>query len=157
MTRIRTSQVALVLALGLSGVACTSAPPIDPSQVNAAAIAAVDARIRGTWVLQTYNPSTPLEPMLAALLGFQLGQMTVTFDGQRAVATSPGVHTVRTYRVLVAQGDQFQILLSDEQGIPYQAAGLFTDDNTVHFQSYTAPWKGNGSLRRTAGPTAAAF
>lgn len=152
MTRTRRSPLALALALALANAACTSAPPIDPSRYNAAAVAATEVRIRGTWVLQTYNPATPLEPMLAALLGFQLGQMVITFDGQRAVATSPGVHTERTYRVLQAQGDQFQIALMDEQGVSYQAAGLFVGDNEVRFQSYTAPWKGNGSLRRSSGP-----
>lgn len=152
----RVRSFALVVAVALPTAACTSAPPIDPSQRNAAAIAAIDVRIRGTWVLQSYNPATPLEPMLAALLGFQIGQMVVTFDGQKAVARSPGVNTVRTYRVLGAQGDQFQIALFDEQGVSYQAAGLFTDNDTVRFQSYTAPWKGNGSLRRGAanGPMA---
>lgn len=152
MIRNRALWLTLVGALALSGAACTNAPPIDPSKVNAASIAAIDVRLRGTWVLQSYNPATPLEPMLAALLGFQLGQMVVTFDGQRAVATSPGVHTERTYRVLQAQGDQFQIALMDEQGVSYQAAGLFMGENDVRFQSYTAPWKGNGALRRSSGP-----
>ncbi len=152
MATNRVCLLGLVAALTLSGAACTNAPPIDPSQVNAVAIASVDARLRGTWVLQSYNPATPLEPMLAALLGFQIGQMVITFDGQRAVATSPGIRTERTYRVLVAQGDQFQVALSDEQGISYQAAALFVGDNDIRFQSYTSPWKGNGTLRRSAGP-----
>ncbi len=151
MAGIRTSTLALVAAVALTGAACTNAPPIDPSQVNAVAVAAIDARVRGTWVLQTYNPATPLEPMLAALLGFTLGQMVVTFDGQRAVATSPGVRAERTYRILQAQGDQFQILLADEQGISYQAAALFVDENNIRFQSYTSPWKGNGTLHRGGG------
>lgn len=151
MLASRLRSLVLLAAIAASGAACTNAPPIDPSQRNAVAIAAIDVRIRGTWVLSAYTPETPLEPVLAAMLGFQVGSMQITFDGQRASTNSGGVQATRTYKVIGAQGDQFQIALSDDSGVVYQAAGVFMSDNEIRFRSYTMPWKGSGSLKRPSG------
>ncbi|MFO0592084.1 MAG: hypothetical protein U0441_31360 [Polyangiaceae bacterium] len=150
----RARVFALLAFVALAGVSCNNAPPLDPSQRNAVAIAAIDVRIRGTWVLTAYTPETPLEPVLAAMLGFSVGNMVITFDGQRASTNSAGVQATRGYKVIGAQGDQFQIVLLDDQNVAYQAAGLFVGDDEIRFRSYTMPWQGSGSLKRQgAAPT----
>lgn len=135
------------LAVPLSG--CKNGPAADPAAERARAIAAVDVRLRGAWILQNFTPETQMEPMLAAMLAFQFGQMVIKLDGRNAVADSPGLHVQRGYTITDVQGDQFQIATFDEQGVSYQGSCLFVGDNDLRFRCITAPWKGSGALRRT--------
>jgi hypothetical protein len=156
MLRSRCCSFAIAAALGALGVlgsGCKDGPAESPADFKARAVAAVDARLRGAWVLQTFKPETQLEPILVPMLEFQFGQLVVKLDGQHLVADSPGLHVERTYRILDAQGDQFELVLFDEQGVSYPGTALFVDDNDIRFRSNTTRWKGEGMLRRTAMPT----
>lgn len=146
----RTCSVALAAALTVLGGGCKSAPPVDPVAAQARAVAVADVRLRGAWVLQGFTPDTALEPMLVPMLQFQFGQMVVKLDGQHAVADSPGLHLERMYRITNVQGDQFELVTFDEQGVSYQVNALFLGDNDLRFRSTTMPWKGVGTLRRSA-------
>src|SRR5689334_22945452 len=83
------------LELGCSGGKEARSPEAEAQ----AAIASVDSRIRGAWVLQSFVPEEPLEPMLNAMLQFQFGRLVVRLDGKRLVAESPGIHVERTYQI----------------------------------------------------------
>ena len=139
----------LAAALALVAAGCKSAPPVDPAVAKARAIAAADVRLRGAWLLQSFTPDAPLEPMLAAMLAAQFGRMVVQLDGKNAVADSGRLHIERTYRITDGQGDQFQLVLIDDQGVSYDAAGLFVGNDEVRFRSTTTRWKGVGTFRRT--------
>ena len=141
---------ALAAALVWLGSGCKNGFATDPAEARARAISAVDVRLRGSWVLQTFVPETTLEPMLAAMLQFQFGQMVIRLDGQRAYADSPGLHVTRGYRITDVQGDQFELVTFDDQGVAYNATCVFVGDNDLRFHSTTAPWKGTGALRRNA-------
>ncbi len=145
----RRSAFVIAAALTVLGAGCKGTPPVDPVAAKVRDVAATDLRLRGSWMLQTFTPDTPLEPMLAAMLAFQFGQMVVRFDGQRAFADSPGVHVQRGYRITEVEGDQFKLAAFDDQGVSYQVNALFVGDADLRFRSTTMPWKGEGHLRRT--------
>src|SRR5262245_34401802 len=113
MLTARRCSLALAAALTVLGSGCKTGPAADPAEARARAIAAADVRLRGAWLLQNFTPDTPLEPMLAAMLAFQFGQMVVQLDGRNAVADSPGLHVQRGYRITEVQGDQFQLVVFD--------------------------------------------
>jgi hypothetical protein len=152
MLRRRSFSLALAAALAVLGAGCSNGPAATPVDQKARAVAAVDVRLRGAWILQGFTPETALEPMLVPMLQFQFGQMVIKLDGKNMVADSPGLHIERTYQITDAQGDQFQLLTFDEQGVSYPANGIFVGDNDIRFRSTTTRWKGEGTLQRTAMP-----
>jgi len=156
MLTSRCCTFALAAALTVPGAGCKSGPPVDPVAQQARAVAAVDVRLRGAWVLQGFTPDTPLEPMLVPMLQFQFGQMVIQLDGQRAVADSPGLHVDRMYRIKEVQGDQFELVTFDDQGVSYEVNAMFMGDNDIRFRSTTMPWKGVGTLRRSGAAAPAA-
>ena len=104
-------------------------------------------RLMGDWVLVSFQPDNTLEPMLAGLLTAQFGNMIVHFDGQVMVANGTGVRVQRRYRVTQADADQLALVNYDDNGIAYDAAGMFRG-NELWFSSLTDPWRGRGVLRR---------
>src|SRR5262245_51782536 len=138
---LRTMASALLLALGAA--ACGGAKEARSPEAEAqAAIASIDTRIRGAWVLQSFTPDDPLEPMLKAMLEFQFGRLVVRLDGKRLVADSPGIHVERTYQISEAKGDQFKLTSFDAQGVPYESTCMFQMDGKVLVHSTTDPWRG---------------
>lgn len=140
----------LTAALTVLGAGCKGGLVSNPAEERARAIAGADVRLRGAWLLVNFTPETQLEPMLAAMLQFQFGQMIVRLDGHTAYADSPGLHVTRGYRITDVQGDQFELVTFDDQGVNYNVTCLFVGDSELRLHSTTAPWKGSGSLRRTA-------
>jgi hypothetical protein len=134
------------LAQGCGGRAEARAPDAE-----ARAVAEIDTRLRGAWVLQSFTSETPLEPMLEALLQFQFGRLVARLDGKRLVAESSGIHVDRAYRVSEVAGDQFKLTTYDDEGVPYESVCTFLPDGAVQIHSLTSPWKGMGLVRR-AGP-----
>jgi len=151
----RLSPAALVwAAIGASSPlteGCRGGAEARAPDAEAVAVAGVDARLRGAWVLQRFTPETPLEPMLAALLQYQFGRLIARLDGKRLVADSSGIHVDRAYRVSEVVGDQFKLTTFDDEGVPYDAVCTFLPDGTVQVHSLTSPWKGMGLVSR-AGP-----
>lgn len=138
--------VASPLAQGCRGSGEARAP-----NAEAQAIADIDARLRGAWVLQSFTPETPLEPMLGALLQYQFGRLIARLDGKRLIADSSGIHVDRAYRVSEVVGDQFKLTTYDDEGVPYESVCMFLPDGTVQVHSLSSPWRGMGLVRR-AGP-----
>ncbi|MBK7584033.1 MAG: hypothetical protein IPI67_28030 [Myxococcales bacterium] len=104
-------------------------------------------RLLGAWVLVSYQPETPLEPMFAGLLAAQMGTLVANFDGQNMQVSGTGVNTVRRYRVTQAAGDRLALVSYDDGGIPYDAVGEFRGGE-LWFESLTIPWRGRGVLRK---------
>lgn len=101
----------------------------------------------GRWLLVSFQPEVPLEPMLAGLLSAQLGVLVVQFDGQQMIAQGAGVGTTRRYRVTQAVAEGLTVVSYDDKGVPYDAVGEF-HGNDLYFASLTIPWRGRGILRR---------
>jgi uncharacterized membrane protein len=150
-----TGRAALLFALlGAASplsIGCSKAK--DPSQADAKAqaIADVDARTRGAWVLQSFVPDTPLEPMLQTMLDFQFGRLVVRLDGKRMVADSTGIHVDRAYKISEVNGDQFKMTSFDTQGVAYESTCMFLPDGKVEIHATTSPWRGVAVVSR-AGP-----
>lgn len=107
----------------------------------------VGERLIGRWMLVRYRPDEALEASLSSLLMAQLGTMTLELDGQNLRASGLGVNALRSYRVVRATGDQFQLLVSDPDGVTYEVVGRLEGPEIV-FRSLTSPWRGQGRLRR---------
>jgi hypothetical protein len=147
-TRIAAALLALFCAQSPLLTSCSRAKSANQADGAAQAIADVDARIRGAWVLERFVPDTPLEPMLQAMLDFQFGRLVVRFDGKRLVADSTGIHVDRAYRISEVTGDQFKLTSFDDQGVPYDSICMFLSDGTVEVHSTTSPWRGVALVRR---------
>lgn len=138
-------------AAGALSLGCGGARGPGQADASAEAIASVDARTRGAWLLQSFVPDTPLEPMLQTMLDFQFGRLVIRLDGKRLVAESPGVHVDRAYRISEVKGDQFKLTSLDAQGVPYESTCMFLPDGRVEIHSTTSPWRGVALVSR-AGP-----
>ncbi len=143
---LRAAPLAAFLALPLS-CADTAPPPRDAA---AAAVASIDARLRGTFRLVRFVPEIPLEPMLAAMLEAQYQTLVIRFDGRRVKADSPGVHVDRAYSISRPQGDRFTLVAYDESGVPYEAVCELSGSEDVVIHAQTPPWKGVATIRRVA-------
>ena len=144
----RASLVSVLFLAALISTACAGNRGAD-AEDPAARIAAANQRLQGTWLLVDFQPEVPLEPMLAQLLGMQMGRLTAQLDGGRLVSTGLGVNATRTYRIDDASMDRFKLTLFDETGVAYESWGDFQGD-LVRFESLTPPWRGRGSMKRVA-------
>lgn len=139
--------VAFSLCLAALGAAGCGGPRGTPRDAGEIARQEAERRLVGSWVLVSYQPETPLEPMFAGLLAAQMGTLVAQFDGQRMIVAGTGVNTTRRYRVTQAQGERLAVVTYDENNIPYDAVGEFKG-NELWFASLTIPWRGRGVLRR---------
>lgn len=142
------APLALLVPAMSSLVGCASSG-MTSSQIAAQDLASAGERLKGSWVLNQFQPEVSLEPMLAQLLQLQVGHLVVTFDGTHFVANGVGAQATRTYRVVEADGDHLKMTFYDDTGVPYDCEGFF-DGNSLHFQGLTSPWTGSGVLARTA-------
>lgn len=144
MRRFVTLVLLSLAALCASGCGGARGTPRDATEL---ARQEAERRIVGNWVLVSYQPETPLEPMFAGLLAAQMGTLVAQFDGQQMIIAGTGVNTTRRYRVTQGSGDRLAVVTYDENGIPYDAVGEFKG-NELWFASLTIPWRGRGVLRR---------
>src|SRR5262245_44149475 len=143
------SRVALLAASAalfgtLSSCSREQGPPRD-ARAEAAMSAA--QRLQGRWILDSFQPETPLEPVLAALLQTQLGRMVIEFNGQNSDAQGPGVTVHRTYKINEAYLDHFTATVFDQYGVGVNSVSDFSG-NMLLVNSVTAPWRGRAALRR---------
>ena len=144
---VRSSLVFALAALGATSLGCAG-NPLPPADFAARAAADVDAQLRGSWTLQSFQPEVSLEPMLQAMLDFQFGRLVAVFDGKRFVADSVGIHVERTYQISEAQGDQFTLTAFDDHGVPY-VAYCSIGDGKLKVRATTEPWRGFATLTRS--------
>jgi len=136
--------IAFALCLSLALVACK--PSRDANAVDESVRA--NQRLTGAWVLTSFQPEAPLEPMLAGLLAAQFGNLVVEFDGQWMRASGVGVTTTRRYEVSEATFNRFKLVSYDDKGVAYESWGEFRGGNELWFDSRTSPWRGQGKLAR---------
>ncbi|AUX33918.1 MULTISPECIES: hypothetical protein [Sorangium] len=143
-SRLLLVACAAVLAAQSAGCGSSASQGPDP----AAAIASIDARLRGGFRLVRFEPEVPLEPMLASMLEFQYAHLIVRFDGKRILADSPGLHVDRAYEIRDPAWDRFKLISYDEAGIGYEALCEFSEQGELIVHAQTPPWKGVATLRR---------
>jgi len=119
--------------------------PVRDARAEAAASAA--QRLQGRWVLMSFQPDTPLEPVLQLLLNEQINRLVVDFNGQTIVAQGPGLTINRTYKVGDAYLDHFKATVYDSYGVGVDAVCDFSG-NMLLVNGVTAPWRGRASFRR---------
>jgi hypothetical protein len=127
-----------------------SGPALSPAEQNARAVASIDARLRGPWTLQRFDPVTPLEPVLQGLLDLHKGRLVARFDGQRMIADSIALHVERKYQISEVAGGQFKLTTFDDQGVPYDSVCTFRDASTIDVSSASPPWRGVAVVTRGA-------
>jgi hypothetical protein len=144
--RARSSLFVILATLTAASLGCGGAP-VPPPDLSARAAADADARLRGSWTLQSFRPEVSLEPMLQTMLEFQYGRLTAAFDGKRMVADSVGIHVDRAYQISEARGDEFKMTSFDDHGVPYEAVCTFAEGK-LQVHSTTDPWRGFALLTR---------
>jgi hypothetical protein len=137
---------ALASSLLVSLVACSHEQgPVRDARAEAAASAV--QRLQGKWVLATFQPETPLEPVLQLLLNEEINRLVVEFRGQAIAAQGPGVTINRTYTIGDAYVDHFKATITDSYGVGTDAECDFSG-NMLLVTGVTAPWRGKASFRR---------
>jgi hypothetical protein len=136
---------AVALALGLLPLpACGSTQSRGPSSIVAAS-----QRLQGKWRVQTFTPEAPLEAPLQGLLTAELGQLMVTFTATDYTAIGPGINVTGRLTIQTAEGDFLTGTFFDQTGVGYRISGQF-DGMLFRFHTYDSPWRGEGTLERTA-------
>ena len=135
---------ALAAGCGASQPAGTQADTANQAMISA------DARLRGDWRITDYRPEVPLEPMLGGLLALQIQTMTIHFEGGHVRATSPTLQMDLPYRIVEAGGPLFK-MITTKDGAGYASSCQFSDDGSkISFRAETEPWRGTGTLVRSA-------
>ena len=141
---VRSVAVAVIAALPFLSCSQERGPVRD---ARAEAVASAAQRLQGRWVLATFQPETPLEPVLQLLLNEQIERLVVEFRGQSLVAQGPGVTINRTFRIGEAYLDHFKATIYDSYGVGTDAVCDFSA-NMLLAEGVTAPWRGRASFRR---------
>jgi hypothetical protein len=111
-------------------------------------VASANQRLGGSWRLQSFSPSVPLDLPLQAVLSAELGQLVVTFNQGQFSAVGPGVNFGGRYEVTGASGEQLSLVLYDPQSVGYHFSAQFMGKE-LHFQSDDKPWTGFGAFERS--------
>jgi len=141
---IRTAKFVFLAGL------CVSAPLFvgcGSKTSTADGVASANQRLGGSWRLQSFSPSVPLDLPLQAVLSAELGQLIVTFNQGQFTAAGPGVNSSGRFEVTSASGDQLALILYDAQGVGYHFTAQFMGKD-LQFQSNDKPWTGMGSFQR---------
>src|SRR6266542_789302 len=141
---VRSVAVAAIVAMSFLSCSHERGPVRD---VRAESAASAAQRLQGRWVLATFQPETPLEPVLQLLLNEQIEHLVVEFRGQALVAQGPGVTINRTYRIGDAYVDHFKATIYDSYGVGVDTVCDF-NGNMLLAEGVTAPWRGRASFRR---------
>jgi hypothetical protein len=147
-TALLVPALALTLTCGV-GCGASNATSGDPAAQTARDIATVQQRLAGQWRLAEYRPEVPLEMMFQALLASQIQTMVVRFENGRLLADSPTIHLSRAYTINNVAGNLFRLVATDDAGVALQSSCQISEDGgTILFRGDTAPWRGEGVLRR---------
>jgi hypothetical protein len=127
-------------------VSC-SHPQAPVRDVRAEAAASAAQRLQGRWVLASFQPETPLEPVLQLLVNEEINRLILEFRGQALTGQGPGVTINRTFRIGEAYVDHFSATVYDSYGVGVDVVGDFNGD-TLLASGVTDPWRGRASFRR---------
>jgi len=73
--------------------------------------------VGGSWRFTGFQPDQPLNPQDAASLERLHGSLRLSFDGQNAVTTGPGLQHVGPYRVESDDGVSCRVVAPDDTGV----------------------------------------
>lgn len=134
----------LLAALGCGG----ASPPPSAARTQAHDVLSADTVLQqGGWRLVTFRPEVAPDPMYAAILSSQVGQLVVHFEQGQLHADSPTLHLVRAYRVVDAAGPSFRVESPDTGGgVLVTSAQLAEDGRHIAFHADTDPFRGYGTL-----------
>jgi hypothetical protein len=146
---VRPTSASGAIALAVLSVAVCGCQheqkPIQDARAEAAAGAA--QRLRGRWLLVSFQPEVPLEPALQLLVDAQLQRFVLDVAGSSMTGEGPGITVARTYRIDEAYLEHFKTTVYDQYGVGIEATGDFSGD-TLMVTGITAPWRGRASFRR---------
>ncbi len=147
MSRTRALGVLSILAAAAAGCGGGTPPP-SAVQTQAHDVHATDALLQqGGWRLVSFQPEVAPDPMFAALLASQVGQLVVHFGQGQMHADSPTLHLTRAYRVIDAAGPSFRLESPDYGGgTLVTSAQLSEDGQHIAFHADTDPFRGSGTL-----------
>jgi len=141
------NKLKLVAIRALLGFALLASASCAGSQPQVNNVQVLSHGLQGAWLLTSYRPLMSFDVPLAALVNPQLGQMRVTVQGAQMTVQGPGVHVVRTYQVLQADGVFATIAISAPTGESVRVS-IHIEDNLLTFRPLDAPWTGEGTLQR---------
>lgn len=73
--------------------------------------------VGGAWRFTGFQPDQPLDAQSSAALERLHGSLRLSFDGQRAVTTGPGLQHVGPYRVESDDGVSCRVIAPDDAGV----------------------------------------
>jgi hypothetical protein len=134
------------VVLAASVASCSrSQEPVRDARAEAAASAA--QRLQGRWILTSFQPDVPLDPVMQLFLNEQINRFVVDFQGQKVTAQGPGVTINRTFRVDEAYVDHFKATIYDAYGVGIDSSCDF-QGSMLLVNGLTSPWRGRASFRR---------
>src|SRR5437762_13856337 len=116
------SSVFALFAVALLSLASCSQEHGPVHDARADAVATAVQRLQGKWVLTSFQPEVPLDPVMTLLLRDQIEHMVVELQGQTLTATGPGLSVNRTYRIDQAYLDHFTATVFDAYGVGVNTA-----------------------------------
>lgn len=143
-----TRRALLALCAALAG-GCGGSARGGPTDATAADNRAADQRLQGRWKIAQFRPETPLDPVMASMLGFYQPTMVIEVnEGRiRAITSDGGVHFDRRYEVREALGTRFQIVVYDEANVAQTSYCELQQDGSLRVRTST-PWRGDAQLIR---------
>ncbi len=143
-----TRRALLALCAALAG-GCGGSARGGPADATAADNRAADQRLQGRWRIAQFRPETPLDPVMASMLGFYQPTMVIEVSGGRirAITSDGGVHFDRRYEVREAVGARFQIVVYDDANVAQTSSCELQHDGSLRVRTST-PWRGDAQLVR---------
>ena len=145
MTVHRAALLVLVVALA----ACGGAHDAGPRDATQEMVASAAQRVAGKWLLVRYDPETRLGAVVSAFVQSQIGQMTVTIDGDVLTAQGPGVNVTRRIKISAAYGDHFDAQIVEPSGVGYDTSDELQGDKLI-VGALALPWRGKALFTRVA-------
>ena len=85
---------------------------------------------------------------IVLMFSMQGDKIVVRFEQGRVRSATSALTFDRPFRVTHAQGRNFNVVISDEDGIEVESRCQWDDGGRILFETITAPWVGRGVLER---------
>lgn len=104
--------------------------------------------IGGAWRFTGFTPAMQLDPQASSALEQVHGSLRVSFDGQRALTTGPGLYHVGPYQIDGDDGTSCRIVAPDDNGIVTDRSVRFLDQNNVEIFDQRSAVPGRSTMQR---------
>lgn len=106
-------------------------------------------RLVGGWIVTGFTPDQPLSPQAAQSLQALHQSLRITFDGQRAITTAPGLHHVGPYRIDNDGALDCVVSAPDDSGAVGSTLVHFTDANHYQVTERNSAVPGRSTMERS--------